>query len=75
MKSKELETVRKHSLIQGLVIIVSDKDYWTKIEKYIIASLTILESKLLSTPAICQPPILYSGLQSVYSIAAKDVAM
>ncbi len=42
MIPKMLETARKHSVNPRLVVVASDVHYWTKIEKDVIASPSIL---------------------------------
>ncbi|KAK0215242.1 hypothetical protein EDD85DRAFT_498166 [Armillaria nabsnona] len=42
MIPKMLETARKHSVTPRLVVVASDTHYWTKIEKDVIASPSIL---------------------------------
>ncbi|KAK0443701.1 uncharacterized protein EV420DRAFT_1576207 [Desarmillaria tabescens] len=56
MIPKMLETARKHSVIPRLVVVASDAHYWTKIEKDVIASPSILAK--LSDEGYCTKEVM-----------------
>ncbi len=68
MIPKLLETARKHSVNPRLVVVASDVHYWTKIEKDVIASPTILAK--LSDKECCTkeyaPVYCYLSLSLTY---------